>query len=112
MLHVIRSNPARERIDLFDDACATHSSPDVWSGVRPALILGRSPYRFGRRFRSETPGAIEWNSEVVAQRRLTGILVVSDGPLTREINLGKRGGNADQHHHEKKTQIDGFHNAS
>ena len=69
-LDVIDLHLARERILFLEDARAAEAAPLMRRRVRPALIFRRAPDRLGGRVRAQTPGVVERDAEVVAERRL------------------------------------------
>ena len=61
-LDVVDARFARQRILLLEDARAAEAAPLVRRRVRPALVLRRSPDRFGRRVRAHAAGIVERNA--------------------------------------------------
>jgi hypothetical protein len=95
--HVLKAVPhdfARDGIEVFENAGAADAAPLVRRRVRPALILRGAPDRFRRRIGPHPAGFIERNTQIVGQRRLTGILAVVQPPLPCDIRrsraLGER----------------------
>ena len=86
---VVRANP-REGIDFLDEPRTPDTAPLVGSRVWAALVLGCAPDRLGSGFRPLAARIIEWNSRVVAQGRLTWILIIPYDPFPGKIGLGER----------------------
>ena len=69
-LNVICLHLSRLRVLFLQDAGTTEAAPLVWGRVRPALVLRCSPDRFRRRVRPHASCFVEWNPQVIAERRL------------------------------------------
>ena len=90
-LHVVDADIARQRVLLFENPRPPEAAPLVRRGVRPALVLQRSPDRLRRRVRSDAARLVEGNPGVVTQRRLPeGVpLVVVQAPFLRDVGRGR-----------------------
>src|ERR1700739_2620025 len=69
-LDVIGLDVPRNRVFLFQDACASESPPLVRGSLRPADIFRSSPDRLGRSVGPHSAGFVEGYAEVIAESGL------------------------------------------
>src|SRR5437870_2651770 len=84
-LNVVCREIARQRIDFFLKSRSADPAPLVSRRMRTALILGNSPNRFGGGLRALPACGIQWDTKIIAERRLTtireAVFVILYGPF-------------------------------
>ena len=117
-LDVIRPDVARQRILFLEDARPAKPAPLMWGRVRPALVFRRSPDRFRRGIGPQTPGLVEGDARIVAERRLGRgvVLVVLEAPFAGDVRRVHRPcglcGRGDTGHHRERDEEPERHDAS
>src|SRR5262245_63557591 len=69
-LNMVGFHVSREWILLFENASAAKAAPLMRRRVRTALVLGSAPDGFGAGVRAHSSCVIEWNPQIVPERRL------------------------------------------
>src|SRR5262245_38026483 len=115
-LDMIGNDIPRQWILFLENANAAETAPLVRRRVGPALVFRSSPQGFCRSIRPHPAGIVEWNPEVIAQRRLSltanlpRIFVALQDPLSRNVGRDRRAGglskcrNTCQHNRQEENE--------